>query len=154
MAGALPVCVCPLPGAPLCSGPLPPLVWPLPGAPLPGAPLCSGPLPLLVCPLPGAPVCSGPLPLLPGTPLPLSGDELGEDEPCTCVKPDDCVGAPNPGVDVVRQLQASVSVNSKFEDSKHGAANSGYGNTDGTQDSTHVQLPGEDGVGLLDGGDL
>ena len=151
MAGALPVCVCPLPGAPLCSGPLPPLVCPLPGAPLPGAPLCSGPLPLLVCPLPGAPVCSGPLP---GFPLPLSGGELGEGEPCTCVKPDDSAGAPSPGVDDVRQLQASVSVDSKFEDSKHGAANSGYGNTDGTQDSTHVQLPGADGVWLLDGGDL
>ena len=123
--------VCPLPGAPLCSGPLPPLVCPLPGAPLPGAPLCSGPLP-----------------------LPLSGDELGEGEPCKCVKPDDSAGAPSPGIDVVRQLQASVSVDSKFEDSKHGAANSGYGNTDGTQDSTHVQLPGADGVGLLDGGDL
>ena len=146
MAGTLPVCVCPLPGAPLCSDPLSPLV-----CPLPGAPLCSGPLPPLVCPLPGAPVCSGPLP---GFPLPLPGGELGEGEPCTCVKPDDSAGAPSPGIDDVRQLQASVSVDSKFEDSKHGAANSGYGNTDGTQDSTHVQLPGADGVWLLDGGNL
>ena len=77
MTGAL--LVCPLAGAPLCSGPLP-----LPGAPLcsgplplPGAPLCSDPLPL-----PGALLCSGPLPLLPGVPLPVSGAELGEGEPC------------------------------------------------------------------------
>lgn len=125
------------------------LVCPLPGAPLPGAPLCSGALPL-----PGAPLCSGPLPLLPGAPLPLSGAELGEGEPGTCVKPDAPAGAPSPGIDVVRQLQASVSVEAKFEDSKHGAANSGYGNTDGTQDSTHVQLPGEEGVWLLDGAEL
>ena len=116
-------------------------MWPLPGWPLPGAPLCSGPLPL-----PGAPLCSGPLP------LPVSGDELGEGDPCTGVKPDP--GAPSPGIDVVRQPQASVRVEAKFEDSKHGAANSGYGNTDGTQDSTHVQLPGEEGVWLLDGGEL
>ena len=117
--------MCPLPGAPPCSGPLP----------LPGAPLCSGPLPL-----PGAPLCSGPLPLLPGVPLPVSGAELGEGEPC-------------PGADDVRWLQASVSVEAKFEDSKHGVANSGYGNTDGTQDSTDVQLRGE-GVWLLDEDEL
>ena len=105
-----------------------------------------------MCPLPGAPLCSGPLPLLPGVPLPVSGAELGEDEPCTGVEPDAPAAAPCPGTDV-RWLQASVSVEAKFEDSKHGAANSGYGNTDGTQDSTHVQLPGE-GVWLLDGAEL
>lgn len=88
-------------------------MFPLPGAPLPGPPL------------PGAPLCSGPLPLLPGVSLPLSGNGLGEGEPCTGVKPDAPAGAPSPGIDVVRQLQASVSVEAKFEDSKHEAANSG-----------------------------
>lgn len=107
--------------------------------------------PLPGAPLPGAPLCSGPLPLLPGFPLPVSGGELGDGEPYTCVEPDAPAGAPSPRIDVVRQLQASVSVEAKFEDSKHGAANSGYGNTDGTQDSTHVQLPGEEGVWLFDG---
>ena len=101
-----------------------------------------------MCPLPAAPLCSGPLPLIPGAPLPVSGNELGEGEP------DAPAGAPSSGIDVVRQLQASVSIEAKFEDSKHGAANSGYGNTDGTQDSTHVQLPGEEGVWLLEGAEV
>ena len=76
-------------------------------------------------------------------------DSLPGDEPDTGVRPEASAGAPNPGTFVVRQLQASEKVAAKFVDSKHGEANSGYGKTDGVQDSTHVQTPWE-GAELLD----
>ena len=86
---------------------------------------------------------------LPWDPLPGELDSLPGDELNTGVRPETSAGAPNPGVFVVRQLQASEKVAAKFIDSKHGEANSGYGKTDGVQDSTHVQASWE-GAELLD----
>ena len=46
----------------------------------------------------------------------------------------------------MRHSQAEARTGAKFEDSKHGEANSGNGRTAGVQDSTHVHV-------LLDAGD-